>query len=125
MLLSFLVFKLSGKEYTPLKDAQVDVWHADAAGVYSDEAHPMNNENTASQTWLRGYQVSDADGVVNFRTIVPGWYQDRTAHAHFKVRQFNEQRKTTTEFTSQVFFRESDADRIFAQAPYNTRREPG
>jgi protocatechuate 3,4-dioxygenase beta subunit len=123
LLLSFVVYKLTGKTYAPLKDAQFDVWHADTVGVYSDENHPMNHENTAQQRWLRGYQISDADGVVTFKTIVPGWYENRTAHIHVKVRQFNAEHRTTAEFTSQVFFREADSTRIFSKPPYNTRRD--
>jgi protocatechuate 3,4-dioxygenase beta subunit len=37
-----------------LVGAQVDVWHADAAGIYSDESV----ENTTGQTFLRGYQIT-------------------------------------------------------------------
>jgi protocatechuate 3,4-dioxygenase beta subunit len=125
LLVAFTIYKLSGKDYAPLKNAHVDVWHADTAGVYSDESNPMNHENTARQTWLRGYQVTDANGQAQFKTIVPGWYDNRTAHIHFKVRQFTDDGKTIAEFTSQLFFRDEDADRIFAKPPYNARGERG
>ncbi len=122
LALAFTVYKLSGKDYQPMTGATVDVWHADAAGAYSDESNPMTHENTSKETWLRGYQVTDAAGNVSFNTIFPGWYQGRAPHIHFKVRQFSKENKTTAEFTSQVFFIEADADKIYANPPYaNTR----
>ena len=36
-------------------------------------------------TYLRGAQVTNRDGVVEFRTIYPGWYRGRTVHIHAKV----------------------------------------
>jgi len=121
LLLTFSVFKLVGSEYKPLKSAQVDVWHADVAGVYSDESNPMNHENTDRQTWLRGYQVTDDLGVVRFKTIFPGWYPGRCPHVHFKVRTLSETKKATAEFTSQVFFHDKDADHIYSAEPYASR----
>ena len=73
---SFTLYKLAGTTHTLLKDAHIDVWHADAIGVYSDENNPMNHEITSRQTWLRGYQVTDGTGSATFKTIFPGWYPD-------------------------------------------------
>lgn len=122
LLLSFTVYKMIGKACTPMKDAQVDVWHADALGVYSDESNPMNHEMTAEQKWLRGYQITDSEGVVQFQTIFPGWYPGRTPHIHFKIRQRIIGGTSTADFTSQVFFHEPDLDRLYAAAPYNSTR---
>src|SRR5918998_5648209 len=52
----------------PVPDAVVDLWHCDAEGSYSTEP----------DTWLRGAQVTDSDGVAEFTTIYPGWYPGRT-----------------------------------------------
>lgn len=120
--LKFRVFRLNGDKYVPLKGAHVDVWHADAVGVYSDESNPMNHENTAGQKWLRGYQVSDAMGLVTFETIFPGWYESRATHIHFKIRNVSETNKTA-EFTSQLFFDDKVADKVFSSAPYKTRSQ--
>lgn len=119
LAIAFTVYKLTGADYAPLKDAHVDVWHTDAIGIYSDENNPMNHEDTSKQTWLRGYQVTDANGIARFGTIVPGWYRGRTPHIHFKVRSFSAEGKSTAEFTSQLFFKDEDTDRIYANAPYN------
>jgi protocatechuate 3,4-dioxygenase beta subunit len=105
----------------PLTGAQVDVWHSDTAGIYSDENNPMNAEVTSGQRWLRGYQLVDTSGNVQFSTIVPGWYNGRTPHIHFKVRQFSPSKQQTAEFTSQFFFADEALDRIYAKPPYNAR----
>lgn len=99
-----------------LPGAHVEIWHCDALGSYSDVA--MNN--TRSQKFLRGYQVTDENGVVNFTTIYPGWYQGRAVHVHFKVRTYSGTTKLD-EFTSQFYFDDSLSDTVFTQAPYNTR----
>jgi len=65
----------------PIAGAAVDIWHADAGGVYSDE----QQNNTVGQTFLRGVQPTNASGIAAFTTIYPGWYQGRTVHIHVKV----------------------------------------
>lgn len=122
LALELTLYRLADGKYAPLKGVTVDVWHCDAHGVYSDESVSMNGENTAGQRWLRGYQTTDAGGVVRFRTIFPGWYQGRTTHVHFKVRQKGADGKVR-EFTSQLFFDDKLADRIFEKAPYRSPAE--
>lgn len=100
---------------TPLAGATVDVWHCDAAGVYSDSRDP--GFNTIGQNFLRGAQTTDAQGRAAFVTIYPGWYQGRAVHIHFKIRT-NPQGQTGTEFTSQLFFDDALSDQVFAGAPY-------
>ena len=68
LTLNLTVVQYSSSGCSALQDAQVDVWHADAGGVYSDESV----ENTLGETYLRGYQVTDAPGLVTFKTIFPG-----------------------------------------------------
>ena len=109
------VSKIDGGGCTPLQGAQVDVWHCDALGVYSDATDP--SFNTKGKKFLRGYQVTDANGTVQFTTIYPGWYQGRAVHIHFKIRT-NPGSSTGHEFTSQWFFDESLTDQVHAQQPY-------
>lgn len=40
---------------------------------------------TDSMTWLRGVLQTDEDGMVEFETIVPGWYAGRAPHIHIRV----------------------------------------
>ena len=96
----------------------VDVWHCDAAGVYSGVSDP--GFDTSSQQFLRGYQVTDRSGRAQFTTIYPGWYPGRTIHIHFKVRT-NATGGQAYEFTSQLFFDEALNDQVLAQPPYAAR----
>jgi len=102
----------------PLAGAQVDIWHCDASGVYSDVDNPAFN--TFGRKFLRGYQVTDANGSVRFSTIYPGWYPIRTVHIHFKVRA-NAGSARGHEFTSQLYFNDTFTDRVFARAEYAGR----
>jgi len=106
----------AGSPCMALAGAQVDVWHCDAVGVYSD----VPAENSSGRRFLRGYQVTDSAGTATFSTIYPGWYRGRAVHIHFKIRTFSGSTKTF-EFTSQVFFDDAISDEVYAQSPYNTR----
>jgi protocatechuate 3,4-dioxygenase beta subunit len=76
--------------------------------------------STVGQNFLRGYQVTDANGGVAFTTVYPGWYRGRTVHIHFKIRT-DPAATSGLEFTSQLFFDESIRAEVFAQAPYSGR----
>ena len=105
----------------PVAGAQVDVWHTDAGGDYSDVAHGAGQSSTQGQMFLRGFQISDANGRATFTTIYPGWYPGRTIHIHVKVRQFNAAGNTTSEFSTQLYFDDAASDAVMALAPYNAR----
>ena len=75
--------------------------------------------STTGQTFLRGHQVTDANGNVQFTTIYPGWYPGRAVHIHFKVRSAAGS-SAAYEFTSQFYFDERMTDRVHARAPYST-----
>jgi protocatechuate 3,4-dioxygenase beta subunit len=78
------------------------------------------NPDTTGQKFLRGYQITDSNGSVQFTTIYPGYYVGRAVHIHFKIRLFTGSEKTF-EFTSQFFFDDALTDQIFMLAPYNTK----
>jgi protocatechuate 3,4-dioxygenase beta subunit len=101
-----------------LQGAVVEVWQCDAAGRYSDVRD--YGGSTAGQRFLRGNQTSDADGLVRFVTIVPGWYEGRAVHIHFAVDAVDRSRRARR-FTSQLYFDDAFLDRIHAQAPYAAR----
>lgn len=94
----------------PLSDKVVEIWHANASGVYSDIA----SEGTEGQTYLRGSLVTDASGAATFQTVYPGWYQGRATHIHFKVHV-----NANQVVTSQIYFDDSLNDQIYQKAPYN------
>jgi protocatechuate 3,4-dioxygenase beta subunit len=113
--LTFAVARISGASCTAFADVLVDVWHCDALGVYSDVSDP--GFQTSGKKFLRGYQVTDANGRARFTTIVPGWYQGRTVHIHFKIRS-DAASTSGLEFTSQLFFDDALIDTIHARQPY-------
>lgn len=68
----------------PMQNARVNIWHCDKDGLYSGYSQ-TNNQGQAGLTYCRGYQFTDANGVVEFTTIFPGWYSGRICHIHFQV----------------------------------------
>lgn len=108
LALSFNVLRVSGAACVPLPRGIVDVWQCDAAGVYSDVTG-------SSQKFLRGHQITDANGRASFTTIYPGWYGGRAVHIHFKIRA------GSAEFTSQLYFDDALSDTVFQQQPYAAR----
>jgi len=113
--LIFNVSRVANSACTPLTGAYLDVWHCDAAGVYSDVSG-----SGAGRRFLRGYQITDASGITRFTTVYPGWYTGRAVHIHFKLRLIAGA-TTTYEFTSQFFFNESLTDTVHALSPYSGR----
>lgn len=115
--LTFLVSQISGN-CAPLAGAVVDVWHCDALGVYSGVSDPRFT--TAGKQFLRGYQVTDTNGMAKFITIYPGWYPGRAVHIHFKIRVGA---GPVYDFTSQLFFDDTLSDQVYTQPPYAGRGE--
>ena len=118
LALTILLSRFSAGDCQPLPGAQVDIWHCDALGVYSDVRDP--NFNTIGQKFFRGYQITDARGEAKFLTIYPGWYEGRTVHIHVKVRTAP-QAGRSFEFTSQMYFDDGLSNRVYAEAPYATK----
>ena len=100
----------------PVQGAAVDIWHANAAGKYSD----IGSEGTSGKKYLRGLQISDASGRAKFTTIYPGWYQGRAVHIHFKVRLYDGSSETY-EFTSQLFFDPATTSAVYETGVYAAR----
>ena len=85
---------------------------------------PPENHPTDKLTFLRGIQITDASGAVNFQTIFPGFYMGRTNHVHFKVRLGGDATNHTyeaghTSHVGQVFFPEEVATAMMALEPYS------
>ncbi|MEV0185957.1 catechol 1,2-dioxygenase [Streptomyces sp. NPDC050625] len=97
---------------TPLAGAKVEIWHADADGLYSRFAPNLPEWN------LRGTVIADGQGNFRIRTVEPapyqiptdgscgrliaaaGWHAWRPAHLHLKVSAPGHQLITT-----QLYFR--------------------
>jgi protocatechuate 3,4-dioxygenase beta subunit len=117
--LEFHVSRIAGGACAPLSGAIVDVWHCDAAGVYSDVRD--GRFDARGKKFLRGYQQTNAHGGAEFLTIYPGWYEGRAVHIHFKIRSAAPGARAH-EFTSQLYFHETVNDEVFKQPPYNSKR---
>jgi len=113
---------------TPASGVHVEIWHCDSAGRYSGypedisrapfdtmrligspDGHvtPINGK-----TYLRGAQVTDADGQVSFNTILPGWYDPRIPHIHVKAFAGDDAALTT-----QLYFPEALTRDAFSTHP--------
>ena len=95
----------------PIKGAAVDIWHADARGVYSGFG-----AGRGSRTFMRGVQRTDRTGLARFRSVYPGWYQGRTVHIHVKVHVAG-----NVVHTGQLYFPDKVTNRVFRRKPYNRR----
>ncbi len=100
----------------PIKDAIVDIWHADANGIYS--GYKDREIDTTGKKFLRGIQVTNSEGEVNFKTIYPGSYPGRVPHIHFKVYMDNNNLAT-----SQLYFSEEISKKVYQNhSAYNEKR---
>ncbi len=69
-----------------LAGATVDIWHCDKDGYYSEYGGTgMQSANFTSVHFLRGRQVTDANGLAGFTSIFPGWYSGRAPHIHVHI----------------------------------------
>ena len=89
-----------------ISGADVELWHADASGVYSGFG-----SSASSQRFLRGHQRADTHGLVIFDTIYPGWYRGRTPHIHIKVHVGG-----SVVHTGQLFFNDVTSDAVYRTA---------
>ena len=119
LTLTLRILSAGGTRCLPVADAMVDIWHCDAAGVYSD----ANDRafKTVGKKFLRGYQITNQNGEVRFLTIYPGWYPGRAIHMHVKVR-LKTRNARNYEFNSQLYFDETINDQVLQHAAY---RRPG
>src|SRR6266516_6167213 len=104
-------FVVNASTCKPIKSAAVDIWHADAGGVYSGFGSGAGN-----RTFMRGIQRTNAKGLALFRTVYPGWYQGRTVHIHVKVHLGG-----NVVHTGQLYFPDSVTNAAYLKEPYSSR----
>ena len=100
----------------PFAGLAVYAWHCDAQGRYS-----MYSSGVEDETWLRGVQVTDADGQVTFTSIVPGCYTGRWPHIHFEVYPDVDAITDSTNAiaTSQLAFPETMFTDVYSRSEYD------
>jgi len=115
MTLRLTVYNIEGGQQVPYSGAAVYVWHCDRDGRYSMYSEGIENEN-----YLRGVQIADADGVVEYSSIFPACYQGRWPHVHFEV--YPDEASITDHdlsiSTSQLALPEDVCDTVYATAGY-------
>ncbi|MGZ9225499.1 MAG: intradiol ring-cleavage dioxygenase, partial [Anaerolineales bacterium] len=112
------ISNVANNSCAPLEGAQVDVWHCDAQGMYSGVSD--QGFDTSGQQFLRGYQLTAANGSVQFQTIYPGLYSGRAVHIHFTIRTKGADSQDY-QFTSQFFFDDPLTDQVHALEPYASK----
>ena len=100
----------------PIVGAAVYIWHCDKDGEYSGYSSSQNG-NHAGETYLRGIQVSDANGQVSFTTIYPGWYAGRITHIHMQA-YLNDKLTVTATATSQFAFPQDATTAVYNSSLY-------
>jgi protocatechuate 3,4-dioxygenase beta subunit len=113
-----LAVRVQNADCEPLANAAVDIWHCDALGVYSgfesaSTGGGAGGSRTDDETYLRGVQVTNSDGIIEFLTVYPGWYRGGTVHIHAKVHL-----DRSTLLTTQFYFDESVTDAVYSKQPY-------
>ncbi|HEY5873017.1 MAG TPA: intradiol ring-cleavage dioxygenase, partial [Gaiellaceae bacterium] len=93
----------------PVENAAVEIWHCDAAGVYSGVQGDTG-------MFLRGVQRTDSKGLAIFRTIYPGWYPGRAVHIHTMVHIGG-----NVVHTGQLYFPDAVTDAVYKRTPYSRR----
>ncbi|KAL9528556.1 hypothetical protein SMMN14_07729 [Sphaerulina musiva] len=136
----------------PLENALISLWHCNATGSYSSYTgrdpntpfltlleqlgitDPSNYTDfqflaTDTTTWLRGMWPTDASGATSFKTIVPGFYIDRSLHIHAQVHtNWSVTVNGTIDHSSvvetgQIFIDEPLSAQIMAMEPYASHTE--
>lgn len=81
-----ITIKNTNANCNALSGALVDVWHCDREGNYSEYGGSgMQATNYTTNHFLRGRQTTDANGLVSFTSVFPGWYSGRATHIHVHV----------------------------------------
>ncbi|KAF6819633.1 GPI anchored protein [Colletotrichum musicola] len=116
----------------PIPSVAVDIWNCNATGIYSGVS---TNGNYAADglnsTYLRGIQLTDHDGVVQFETIFPGHYEGRATHTHLLSHTNATLMPNGTisvwdapvSHIGQLFWPESLRSAVEELAPYNTNTQ--
>ncbi len=96
------ILHLSGRvvneDGRPVPDSVVEIWQTDSHGRYKDKRDRSPGQRDPDfQYW--GKADTAGDGSFSFTTLVPGAYEPRPAHIHFKVWVDGKVR-----LTSQIYF---------------------
>ncbi|RDW75531.1 intradiol ring-cleavage dioxygenase-2 [Coleophoma cylindrospora] len=134
----------------PLEGVLVDFWHCNSTGSYSSFTGLSPNTpfptllsemnitqfeigttdlHTDDTTWLRGMWPTDSNGMMEMKTVFPGFYTARTIHIHAQVHTDWVLHDNGTlasgnkVSTGQMYFTEELSAQIMALEPYVSHTE--
>jgi len=90
------------KDGSPIRDALVELWHADDGGEYIYSDNSLRNPKADPHFAGFGQFLTGSTGEYRFRTIKAGLYHGRTRHFHFGITIPGEK----TRYTTQLFWNE-------------------
>ncbi|KAF4955657.1 hypothetical protein FSARC_11805 [Fusarium sarcochroum] len=119
----------------PLQGTALTIWNCNATGSYSsftgidpdtsellDGWTKREDGTTDNETFLRGIQVTDEHGVVEFLTKFPGYYITRTTHIHVtaqtNISNGTSYSSSAIQHIGQLFFEEDLLNRVYSASPY-------
>ncbi|XP_053214263.1 uncharacterized protein LOC128397547 [Panonychus citri] len=142
---------VNSNDCNPMGNMYVHIWSANAVGKYSGVENfgpseefdkgqggqhpepgkgkpgpglPGRPDPVTDERFLRGYQVTDSNGQVNFKTIIPGWYFPRCLHIHIEVYPKNTTEKADILFVGQIYFKTELANELKLIDPYSANTNP-
>lgn len=124
----------------PLSGVALTIWNCNATGSYSsftgvdpdtvellDGWTKREDGSTDDETFLRGVQVTNDDGMAEFLTIFPGYYVTRTTHIHITaqadVTNGTSYAKSAIQHIGQLFFEEDLLEEVYNLSPYAAHKE--
>jgi len=117
----------------PVPDAMIEIWHCNSTGVYSGIVASGNGDSSDTtnldNTFLRGLQPTDDEGVAQFQTLFPGHYTSRATHIHV-LAHFNGTQYANGTYAGgyvshvgQLFFDQDLITQVEAVSPYSTNTQ--
>lgn len=100
-----------------LGGAAIYIWHCDKDGEYS-AYNASSNGSHVGENYLRGVQLTDANGQVTFTTVYPGWYTGRITHIHAEVYLDGNYATGTPAKTTQFAFPQSVTTEVYNSSLY-------
>jgi len=97
----------------PLDGAAVYFWHCNAEGEYSAYSG-LGQGDQKGQTFLRGVQLTDANGQARFTTVYPGRYPGRATHFHARI--YRDGNFESVLRTTQFAFEDATNNEVYAAA---------
>ncbi|WP_328470069.1 3,4-dioxygenase subunit beta [Actinoplanes sp. NBC_00393] len=112
-----LTIKDLAKSGAAFAGVAVYVWHCNRAGEYS-----LYSAGITAENYLRGVQIADSAGKVEFTSIFPACYSGRWPHIHFEVypdqASISDAAKAIA--TSQIALPKVNCDEVYATTGYES-----